>query len=69
MIHVRFMHSESLMIHQVALRYFATPELEKNLEFEKASRDLRTIQALSASLGRKSTVEELAFLKEPNSSF
>lgn len=68
-----FMHSESLTIHQAALRYFATPGLEKNLEFEK--RHLKILERFkryphrNAILGRKSTAEELAFLKEPNSSF
>jgi uncharacterized protein (DUF924 family) len=68
-----YMHSESLRIHDQALRLFAQPGLENNLNFEERH---RTIIARfgryphrNAILGRSSTPQELAFLAEPGSSF
>lgn len=67
------MHSESALIHQDALRLFAQPGLEDNLRYEQAH--WRIIERFgryphrNAVLGRVSTEEELAFLKEPGSSF
>jgi uncharacterized protein (DUF924 family) len=68
-----YMHSESLMVHQEALRLFAQPGLESNLDFER--RHLAIIERFgryphrNAILGRESTTEELAFLQEAGSSF
>ncbi|WP_314061759.1 DUF924 family protein [uncultured Vagococcus sp.] len=67
------MHSESLMIHEEALKRFAEPGMENNLAFEKRHRDiLRRFGRYphrNQILGRPSTDEEVAFLKEPGSSF
>ncbi|MFN3587114.1 MAG: DUF924 family protein [Moraxellaceae bacterium] len=68
-----FMHSESPAVHAEALRLYAAPGLEFNLDFER--RHAAIIQRFgryphrNAILGRVSTPEELAFLREPGSSF
>ncbi|TAG83099.1 MAG: DUF924 domain-containing protein [Burkholderiales bacterium] len=68
-----YMHSESLVVHQEALRLFAQPGLESNLDFER--RHLAIIERFgryphrNAILGRASTAEEVAFLQAPGSSF
>jgi uncharacterized protein (DUF924 family) len=68
-----YMHSESLTIHDEALRLFAQPGLENNLDFEKRHRAIierfGRYPHRNAVLGRDSTPEELAFLSEPGSSF
>ncbi|WP_020399161.1 DUF924 family protein [Kordiimonas gwangyangensis] len=67
------MHSESLKVHEAALELFAGPGLEDNLDFEK--RHMAIIERFgryphrNKALGRASTDEEIAFLKEPGSSF
>lgn len=67
------MHSESVAVHAEAVRLFSEPGLEANLDFEyrhKAIIDrFGRYPHRNEALGRKSTVEELAFLKEPGSSF
>jgi uncharacterized protein (DUF924 family) len=68
-----YMHSESLVVHQEALRLFDLPGLEANLAFEH--KHLRILQRFgryphrNAILNRQSSEEELAFLKQPGSSF
>jgi uncharacterized protein (DUF924 family) len=68
-----YMHSESVLVHQEALRLFALPGLEDNLRFEK--RHLAILERFgryphrNAILGRASTAQELAFLQEPGSGF
>lgn len=68
-----YMHSESLAVHQEALRLFAQPGLESNLDFEQ--RHLAIIERFgryphrNAILGRASTAQELAFLQEKGSAF
>ncbi len=68
-----YMHSESLAVHQEALRLFAQAGLEDALGFEQ--RHLAILQRFgryphrNAILGRASTVQELAFLQEPGSGF
>lgn len=68
-----YMHSKSVAVHHEALRLFAEPGLENNLDFER--RHLAIIERIgryphrNAVLGRESTVEELVFLKEPGSGF
>ncbi|MGL5001544.1 MAG: DUF924 family protein [Casimicrobium sp.] len=68
-----YMHSESSVVHREALRLFALPGLEENLEFEQ--RHLAIIDRFgryphrNAILGRESTAEELAFLRQAGSSF
>lgn len=68
-----YMHSESLIVHEEALRLFAAPGLENNLDFER--RHLAILQRFgrylhrNAILSRESTAEELAFLQQPGSEF
>ena len=68
-----FMHSESHAIHEVAVELFNQPGMELNLEHEhrhKAVIDrFGRYPHRNKILGRKSTAEELEFLKRPNSSF
>jgi uncharacterized protein (DUF924 family) len=68
-----FMHSESLVIHDEALRLFSNPELGGSLEFEKKHRDIIVrfgrYPHRNEVLGRASTAEEVEFLKMPGSSF
>ena len=65
--YMAYMHSESLLVHEEALRLFAAPGLEGNLDFER--RHLAILQRFgryphrNAILGRVSTPEELAFLQ------
>lgn len=67
------MHAESLVIHEEAVKYFSEPGLEQNLEFEHRHRDIilrfGRYPHRNQILGRRSTADELAFLKEPGSSF
>jgi uncharacterized protein (DUF924 family) len=68
-----YMHSESVAVHQEALRLFALPGLEDNLRFERLH--LAILERFgryphrNAILGRASTAQELAFLQEPGSAF
>jgi uncharacterized protein (DUF924 family) len=72
-VYMPYMHSESLLVHQEALRLFALPGLEDNLQFEQ--RHLAILERFgryphrNAILGRTSTAQELAFLQEPGSGF
>lgn len=72
-IYMPFMHSESLKMHDKAVVYFSEPGLENNLEFEHRHRDIilrfGRYPHRNQVLGRNSTPEEIAFLKEPGSSF
>uniref|UniRef100_UPI00404896CB DUF924 family protein n=1 Tax=Shewanella baltica TaxID=62322 RepID=UPI00404896CB len=68
-----YMHSESPMIHQVAVKLFNREAAMANLAFElrhKAIIDrFGHYPHRNAILGRESTAEEIAFLREPGSSF
>jgi uncharacterized protein (DUF924 family) len=68
-----YMHSESLAVHDEALRLFAQPGLAYNLGFEQQHRDIIArfgrYPHRNAVLGRNSTPEELQFLTQPGSSF
>ena len=72
-LYLPYMHSESRFIHAEALRLFATPGLEHNLDFElkhKAIIDrFGRYPHRNAVLGRVSTAEEEEFLRQPGSSF
>tara|TARA_R110002020_G_scaffold6225_7_gene26040 strand:- start:510 stop:1055 length:546 start_codon:yes stop_codon:yes gene_type:complete len=72
-LYMPYMHSESAAIHELAMQLFDQPGLENNLDFEvrhKAIIDrFGRYPHRNALLGRASTDEELAFLKEPGSSF
>ncbi len=72
-LYMPYMHSESAVIHTVALRLFEALGNAENLDFEvkhKAIIDrFGRYPHRNAILGRTSTAQELAFLQEPNSSF
>lgn len=72
-LYMPYMHSESAAIHKVALQLFDQPGLENNYDFEvrhKAIIDrFGRYPHRNSLLGRASTDEELAFLKQPGSSF
>lgn len=72
-IYMPYMHSESAAVHETAMRLFATPGLEKNLEFERRHKAVidrfGRFPHRNALLGRPSTAEEIEFLKQPGSSF
>ncbi|HEY5761849.1 MAG TPA: DUF924 family protein [Rhodocyclaceae bacterium] len=72
-LYMPYMHSESAAIHRVAVELFSAPGLEGSLDFElrhKAIIDrFGRYPHRNAVLGRESTAVELAFLKEPGSSF
>ena len=68
-----YMHSESALVHAQAVELFSQPGLEDTLRFELRHKDIidrfDRYPHRNALLGRTSTAEELAFLKEPGSSF
>lgn len=72
-LYMPYMHSESKAIHALALTLFDQPRLENNLDFEirhKAIIDrFGRYPHRNAILGRASTDQEIAFLKQPGSSF
>lgn len=68
-----FMHSESLLIHEKALRLFNEPGLEDNFDYEikhkKIIERFGRYPHRNEILGRNSTAEEIEFLSQPGSSF
>ena len=72
-LYMPFMHSESKLIHEFALKLFQRLGNEINLNFEKKHKVIidrfGRYPHRNALLGRISTPEELAFLTQPNSSF
>lgn len=72
-LYMPFMHSESLWVHEQAVELFSEPGLEDNLKFEFAHKAIierfGRYPHRNAILGRQSTAEEIAFLKQPGSSF
>jgi uncharacterized protein (DUF924 family) len=72
-LYMPYMHSESNAIHEIAVRLFEANGIRSNLEFEwrhKAIIDrFGRYPHRNAILGRESTAEEIAFLKQPGSSF
>jgi uncharacterized protein (DUF924 family) len=72
-LYMPYMHSESLIIHQVAIKLFEANGIEGNLKFEIAH--MKIIERFgryphrNQILGRTSTPKELEFLKQPGSSF
>ena len=68
-----FMHSESRVIHELAMQVFSQTGLEDNLKYEIKHKQI--IERFSRYphrnqvLGRQSTKEEIEFLKQPASSF
>ena len=72
-LYMPFMHSESKLIHEFALKLFQRLGNEINLSFEKKHKVIidrfGRYPHRNAILGRSSTPEELTFLTQPNSSF
>lgn len=72
-LYMPYMHSESLVIHDEAVRLFSAPGLEYNLEFEHRHRAIierfGRYPHRNAVLGRASTPEELDFIQQPGSGF
>ncbi len=68
-----FMHSESKLIHQVAVELFSAPGLEGNHAFELTHKAIidrfGRYPHRNAILGRQSSKQEIEFLKQPNSGF
>lgn len=68
-----YMHSESVLIHQQALALFTANGIAESLDYER--QHLAILERFgryphrNAALGRASTPAELAFLREPGSSF
>ncbi|RUO55520.1 DUF924 family protein [Pseudidiomarina homiensis] len=72
-LYMPYMHSESLVVHDEAMRLFNQPGLETNYEFEIKHREIierfGRYPHRNALLGRASTSAELEFLQQPGSSF
>ena len=72
-LYMPFMHSESLMIHEVAVELFRKNGIQSNLEFEfshkKIIEKFGRYPHRNRVLGRQSTAEEIEFLTQPGSSF
>lgn len=72
-LYMPFMHSESRLIHAWAMELFSQPGLENQLSYEKNHKAIierfGRYPHRNAILGRASSEEEKAFLKEPGSSF
>lgn len=72
-IYMPYMHSESLAIHAVVEQLYRDNGMEKSLEWEikhkKIIERFGRYPHRNKILGRKSTEEELEFLKQPGSSF
>ena len=72
-LYMPYMHSESLVVHDLALQLFKNNGIEGSYEYEVRHRDI--IQKFgryphrNAVLGRESTPEEVEFLKQPGSGF
>ncbi len=68
-----WMHSESVRIHDAAERLFERAGLEENLRYERRHADIvrrfGRYPHRNGILGRTSTPEEVAFLRQPGSSF
>lgn len=72
-LYLPFMHSESLKIHEIAIDLYRQNGLKENLEFEIKHQQIiekfGRYPHRNQVLGRISTLEEIEFLKQPNSSF
>lgn len=72
-LYMPYMHSESKLIHEQALKLFSQAGLEENLKFEHAHKEIidrfGRYPHRNEILGRVSSAEEINFLKQPNSSF
>lgn len=72
-LYMPYMHSESLKIHEVAVVLFEKNGIKSNLDFEIKHRNILArfgrYPHRNDALGRKSTAEEIEFLKVPGSGF
>jgi uncharacterized protein (DUF924 family) len=72
-LYLPYMHSESPLIHRVAVALFSAPGMEANLDFELRHKTIidrfGRYPHRNAALGRSSTAEEIDFLQTPGSSF
>ncbi len=72
-LYMPYMHSESILIHQQAVKLFSQAGLEDNLKYEKAHQAIieqfGRYPHRNKILGRQSTAEELEFLTQAGSSF
>lgn len=72
-LYMPYMHSESINVHDEAVKLFENLGLESNLKFEHAHRHIIVrfgrYPHRNKILGRISTPEEIEFLKQPGSSF
>lgn len=72
-LYMPYMHSESLEVHDKAIKLFEDLGFESNLKYEHAHRDIIVkfgrYPHRNEILGRESTPEEIEFLKQPGSSF
>ncbi len=72
-LYMPYMHSESILIHALAVKLFKADGLENNLKFEYKHREIierfGRYPHRNAVLGRAPTEEEFAFLKQPGSGF
>ena len=72
-LYMPYMHSESMKVHEVSLRLFEEAGLEGNLKAAHAHVNIikrfGRYPHRNKILGRTSSAEEEAFLKEPGSSF
>lgn len=68
-----YMHSESPLVHAQAVALFSQPGMEGNLSFELRHQTIierfGRYPHRNAILGRHSSADELAFLREPGSAF
>ncbi len=72
-LYMPYMHSESAVIHQQALKLFDQPGLENNYQYELRHKEIidrfGRYPHRNEVLGRNTTPEEAEFLKQPGSSF
>lgn len=72
-LYLPYMHSESIEVHDEAVKLFEKLGNEEVLKFEHAHRDIIVrfgrYPHRNQILGRNSTAEEIEFLKQPGSSF
>lgn len=72
-LYMPFMHSESLIIHEVAVALFTDNGVQANVDFELKHKVIierfGRYPHRNIILGRVSTEEEVSFLQGPNSSF
>jgi uncharacterized protein (DUF924 family) len=72
-LYMPYMHSESLVIHDLAVTLYSEAGLEENLDFELRHRAIierfGRYPHRNTILGRDSTPEELEFLQQPGSGF